>query len=104
MLLDIALKNFYGAAEELGLEDSLVRDTRQLRAEIVRFSPVVMDDGTTKVFNGYRVQHSTAIGPAKGGTRFHPDVNLDECEALGMLLEMFLAGIPLWRRKGWGRV
>ena len=102
VLLDIALKNFYGAAEELGLEDSLVEIFGNSERKLSVSVPVVMDDGTTKVFNGYRIQHSTAIGPAKGGTRFHPDVNLDECEALGMLMtwKCSLAGIPYGGGKG----
>ena len=44
--------------------------------------PVRMDDGTTKVFTGYRSQHSTIMGPAKGGVRYHPGVNMDEVKTL----------------------
>ena len=65
-------------------------------------SPVQMDDGSVRVFNGYRVQHSTVCGPAKGGLRFHPDVNLEECEALASLMtwKCSLAGIPYGGGKG----
>jgi glutamate dehydrogenase (NAD(P)+) len=61
-----------------------------------------MDDGNIKVFKGYRVQHSSAIGPSKGGIRFHPDVDVDECEALAMLMtwKCSLAGIPYGGGKG----
>ncbi len=72
VLLDTALKNFYGAAEELGLEDGLVEILGNSERKMSVSIPVVMDDGSTRVFNGYRVQHSTSIGPAKGGIRFHP--------------------------------
>jgi glutamate dehydrogenase/leucine dehydrogenase len=48
--------------------------------------PVRMDDGTTKVFEGIRVQHNNARGPFKGGMRFHPSANSDEVRALAMLM------------------
>lgn len=102
VLLDTALRNFYQAAEEMGLDDGLVeilsRPERALRVSI----PVLMDDGSVKVFDGYRVQHSTVCGPAKGGLRFHPDVNMEECEALSMLMtwKCSLAGIPYGGGKG----
>ena len=50
--------------------------------------PVKMDDGTTKVFTGYRAQHSDAVGPTKGGIRFHPDVTEDEVKALSMWMKL----------------
>lgn len=102
VLLDTALKNFYGAAEELGLEDGLIEILGNSERRMSVSIPVIMDDGTTKVFNGYRVQHSTAIGPSKGGMRFHPDVCQEECEALAMLMtwKCSLAGIPYGGGKG----
>ncbi|HBG14069.1 MAG TPA: glutamate dehydrogenase, partial [Synergistaceae bacterium] len=102
VLLDTALKNFYGAAEELGLEDGLIEILGNSERKTSVSIPVVMDDGSTRVFNGYRVQHSSAIGPAKGGIRFHPDVCLEECEALAMLMtwKCSLAGIPYGGGKG----
>lgn len=102
VLLHTALENFYGAAEEMGLDDGVINylayPERALRVSI----PVQMDDGTTKVFQGYRVQHSTVCGPAKGGLRYHPDVNMEECEALAMLMtwKCSLAGIPYGGGKG----
>jgi glutamate dehydrogenase (NAD(P)+) len=64
--------------------------------------PVKMDDGSTKVFTGYRVQHSMALGPAKGGIRYHPDVTLDEVKALAMWMSFkcSVAGIPYGGGKG----
>lgn len=64
--------------------------------------PVRLDDGTVKVFEGYRVQHSMTLGPGKGGIRFHPHVNLSETAALAMLMtfKCSLVGLPLGGAKG----
>ena len=71
---------------------------RELKVAI----PVRMDDGTTKVFEGYRVQHSTSRGPAKGGVRFHPAVNPDEVRALAawMTFKCAVVNIPYGGGKG----
>ncbi|MDL2298043.1 Glu/Leu/Phe/Val dehydrogenase [Synergistaceae bacterium OttesenSCG-928-D05] len=102
VLLDTALKNFYAAAEEMGLDDGLVEVMSRSERAICVSIPVPMDDGSVKVFEGYRVQHSTVLGPAKGGLRFHPEVNLEECEALASLMtwKCSLAGIPYGGGKG----
>lgn len=102
VLLDTALKNFYAAAEEMGLEDGLVEILCRPERAISVSLPITMDDGSIRVFEGYRVQHSTALGPAKGGFRYHPDVDLEECEALGSLMtwKCSLAGIPYGGGKG----
>lgn len=72
-----------------------------LRVLTVRI-PVRMDDGTTKVFTGYRAQHNDAVGPTKGGIRFHPDVNEDEVKALAiwMSLKCGIANLPYGGGKG----
>lgn len=64
--------------------------------------PVRMDDGSTKVFTGYRAQHNDAVGPTKGGVRFHPDVNEDEVNALAMwmTLKAGIVGLPYGGGKG----
>jgi glutamate dehydrogenase (NAD(P)+) len=64
--------------------------------------PVRLDDGTVKVFEGYRVQHNMTLGPGKGGIRFHPHVNLSETAALAMLMtfKCALVGLPLGGAKG----
>ncbi len=64
--------------------------------------PVRMDDGSTKVFQGFRIQHNDARGPAKGGIRFHPDESIDTIRALSMLMtwKCALAGLPLGGGKG----
>lgn len=102
VLLDTALKNFYAAAEEMGLDDGLIEVMSRPERAICVSIPVTMDDGSVKVFEGYRVQHSTVLGPAKGGLRYHPEVNLEECEALSSLMtwKCSLAGIPYGGGKG----
>ena len=64
--------------------------------------PVLMDDGSTKVFSGYRVQHHLTLGPTKGGLRYHPDVTLGEVAALAMWMswKCALAGLPYGGAKG----
>jgi glutamate dehydrogenase/leucine dehydrogenase len=61
-----------------------------------------MDDGTVKIFNGYRVQYNDALGPTKGGIRYHPEVDLEEVETLSFLmaLKCSLAGLPFGGAKG----
>ncbi len=64
--------------------------------------PVKMDDGTTKVFTGYRAQHNDAVGPTKGGIRFHPDVTIEEVKALSMWMSIKcgIASLPYGGGKG----
>ncbi|MCM8825522.1 MAG: Glu/Leu/Phe/Val dehydrogenase [Candidatus Omnitrophica bacterium] len=80
----IAQQQFDRSAEILGLEEWLKLKLREPRRVIIVSVPVKMDDGTLKVFTGYRSQHNTARGPAKGGIRYHQDVTLDEVKALSM--------------------
>ncbi|MGZ5165785.1 MAG: Glu/Leu/Phe/Val family dehydrogenase, partial [Burkholderiales bacterium] len=99
---DVALENFDSAADALGLDN----DTR----EMIKFPervltvtvPVRMDDGHIRRFEAYRVQHSTARGPAKGGIRFHPQVTLDEVKALAtwMTWKCAVVNIPFGGGKG----
>lgn len=90
------------AAGELGYQENdyitLEYPERELKVSI----PVEMDDGSIKVFDGYRVQHSSLRGPCKGGVRFHPDVNIDEVKALSawMTLKCAVANIPYGGAKG----
>lgn len=99
---DIAREQFEIAADLLGLDESmreiLVNPKRQLIVSI----PVKMDSGTIKVFEGFRVQHNVARGPAKGGIRYHPDVSLDEVRALAswMTWKCATVGIPYGGGKG----
>jgi len=90
------------AAGMLGLEhndyEALKYPERELKVSI----PVRMDDGSVRIFDGYRVQHSSSRGPCKGGIRFHQDVNLDEVKALAawMSLKCAVANIPYGGAKG----
>lgn len=102
VLLDTALKNFYAAAEEMGIDDGLVEILSHSERRTCVSIPVEMDDGSVKVFDGFRVLHSSAVGPGKGGVRFHQEVCLDECEALAFMMtwKCSLAGIPYGGGKG----
>src|SRR5271157_1261029 len=70
------------AAEKLRLDDGMRKILRSPTREVTVNIPVQLDDGRLEVFTGYRVQHSIARGPGKGGIRFAPDVTLDEVRAL----------------------
>lgn len=102
VLLDTALQEFYGAADEMGLSENLIRVLSRSERMVQVSIPVEMDDGSVEVFDGYRVQHSTALGPSKGGIRYDLGVDMDECEALAMLMtwKCSLAGIPYGGGKG----
>ncbi|HEY3936603.1 MAG TPA: Glu/Leu/Phe/Val dehydrogenase [Bryobacteraceae bacterium] len=93
---------FNEAAELLKLEDGMRKVLRQPAMELTVNIPVVLDDGRIEVFTGYRVQHSIARGPAKGGIRFAPDVSLDEVRALAawMTWKCAVVNIPFGGGKG----
>ncbi|HYQ96578.1 MAG TPA: Glu/Leu/Phe/Val dehydrogenase dimerization domain-containing protein, partial [Candidatus Eisenbacteria bacterium] len=80
--LENARLQFEEAAQRLKLDPSFVQIIKEYRRATIVKLPVQMDDGSFRVFTGYRVQHSIIRGPAKGGIRYHPDVNLDEVTAL----------------------
>ncbi len=102
VLLSTALENFYGAAAEMGLDDGIVDILAHSERKTCVSVPIEMDDGSIKVFEGFRVAHNSAVGPAKGGVRFHQDVCIDECEALAFMMtwKCSLAGIPYGGGKG----
>jgi len=81
---EVALKQLDIAAEKLKLDPSIVQMLKHPRRMITVAVPVRMDDGSIKVFTGYRVQHNNWRGPFKGGIRYHPNVDLDEVKALAM--------------------
>jgi glutamate dehydrogenase (NAD(P)+) len=80
----MALAQYEGAAKHLALTRGIDALLRAPERELTVNFPVRMDDGGTQVFRGYRMQHSTARGPGKGGIRYHPDVTPDEVRALAM--------------------
>ncbi|MBU0508085.1 Glu/Leu/Phe/Val dehydrogenase [bacterium] len=96
------MAQFDEAAVILKLTPSQCAMIRQPRRVTEVKLPVRMDDGTIRTFTGYRVQHNIARGPAKGGVRFHPDVNLDEVKALAfwMTYKCAVADIPMGGGKG----
>ena len=97
-----AAHRFDEAAELLRLEDGMRKVLRTPAMELTVNIPVVLDDGRIEVFTGYRVQHSIARGPAKGGIRFAPDVSLDEVRALAawMTWKCAVVNIPFGGGKG----
>ena len=90
------------AAKKLNLDQGIWKILRYPTREIIVHIPVLMDDGTIEVFTGYRVQHSMARGPAKGGIRYAPDVSLDEVRALAswMTWKCAVVNIPFGGAKG----
>lgn len=90
------------AAQIAGLDKNDYITLRYPERELTVNFPVKMDDGSTQVFTGYRVQHSTVRGPAKGGIRFHPDVDMDEVRALAawMTFKCAVVDIPYGGAKG----
>ncbi len=98
----IATQQFDIAAEHLHLEESMRQVLKHTKRQLVVSIPVKMDGGEVQVFEGYRVQHNIARGPAKGGIRFHPRVTLDEVKALAswMTWKCATVGIPYGGGKG----
>ena len=90
------------AARKLNLEDGLWKLLRTPAREIIVHFPVAMDDGRFEIFTGFRVQHSIARGPGKGGVRYSPDVTLDEVRALAswMTWKCAVVNIPFGGAKG----
>ena len=97
-----AVAQLDGVASRLGLDDDIHQRLRLPRRALVVSIPVRMDSGKTEVFTGYRVHHSTVLGPTKGGIRYAPDVDLGEVSALAMLMswKCALMGLPYGGAKG----
>lgn len=100
--LEAALAQFDAAADHLGLEPGLRALLRVPKRELTVHFPVKRDDGSVEVFQGYRVQHNVARGPAKGGLRFHPRTDLDDVRALAMWMtwKAALVDVPFGGAKG----
>lgn len=97
-----AIKRLERAAELAQLDDETLERLRHPKALIQVSIPVRMDNGSLRVFSGYRVRHDDTRGPAKGGIRYHPDVSLDEIKALAfwMTCKCAVVGIPFGGAKG----
>ncbi len=101
-LWDTVLDQLNDVARRLNLDPGTHAILRQPERELTVAVPVVMDDGCIEVFTGYRIQHSSARGPCKGGIRYHPDVNLNEVRALAALMtwKCAVVNIPYGGAKG----
>ena len=99
---EIAVEQFDRAAKYVVLKAGICEMLRKPKRELTVNFPVNMDDGSVKVFTGYRVHHSTVLGPTKGGIRYHPDVTLDEVRALAMWMtwKCAVVGLPYGGAKG----
>ena len=100
--LENARLQFEEAAARLKLDEAFIQIIKEPRRATIVKLPVQMDDGSFRVFTGYRVQHSIIRGPAKGGIRYHPDVTLSEVTALAawMTWKCAVVGIPFGGGKG----
>lgn len=86
----------------LDVEEGILEKLKHTKRELIVHFPVKMDDESLRIFTGYRVQHNDIRGPAKGGIRYHPDVNLDEVRALAMWMtwKAAVVNIPYGGAKG----
>jgi glutamate dehydrogenase/leucine dehydrogenase len=96
------MRQFDYAAEKCGIEAGLCEVLRRPRRALSLSLPVKMDDGSIRVFEGFRVQHNSARGPCKGGIRYHPNVSFDEVKALAtwMTWKCAIVNIPFGGAKG----
>lgn len=101
-LWDTVLVKLDDVARRLELEPGIHAILRQPERELTVAVPVIMDDGRLEVFTGYRIQHSSARGPCKGGIRYHPAVDLNEVKALAALMtwKCAVVDIPYGGAKG----
>jgi len=99
---DMACRQLDRVAARLGMSESERERLKAPKRSLVVAVPVRMDDGTLRVYSGYRVQHHLTLGPTKGGIRYHPEVSLGEVAALAMWMswKCALAGLPYGGAKG----
>jgi glutamate dehydrogenase (NAD(P)+) len=99
---ELAREQLRRVGETFGLDPNLIAVLGQCKKGVSVSIPTRMDDGSTEVFQGYRVTHNVARGPSKGGIRYHPDVTLDEVKALAMWMtwKCSLMAIPFGGAKG----
>lgn len=100
--LDSMMKRFDEAAKIIGLDDAVYNTLKYPAKSLTVHLPVMMDNGKVEVFEGHRVQHSTTLGPAKGGIRYSMDVDIDEVKALAawMTWKTAIVGVPYGGGKG----
>jgi glutamate dehydrogenase (NAD(P)+) len=100
--LDVARKQIEIVARYLDIDEGLLQKFKETKRDVIVHFPVKMDDGSVEVFTGYRIVHNNTRGPAKGGIRYHPQVNLDEVRALAMWMtwKAAVVNIPFGGAKG----
>ena len=105
-LFDVAVEQFHIAADLIELDDGLRAVLGDCERELTVNFPVEMDDGSVKVFTGYRIQHNSGPGPTKGGIRYHQGVTRSEVKALAMWMtwKCAVVGLPFGGAKGGVRV
>lgn len=101
-MLDNVMEQFNKTADTMNLDPNIRKILSITNNEIIIHFPVKMDNGKIEVFTGYRVQHNNALGPYKGGLRYHPTVDVDDAKALAMWMtwKTSLAGLPYGGAKG----
>jgi glutamate dehydrogenase (NAD(P)+) len=101
-LFSQAIEQFERASSHLDLKPWTIESLKRPKRELTVNFPVEMDDGSVKIYKGYRVHHNATLGPTKGGIRYHPEVDLDEVRALAMWMtwKCSLVGIPFGGAKG----
>ncbi|SMG26338.1 Glu/Leu/Phe/Val family dehydrogenase [Arenibacter troitsensis] len=101
-MLENVMRQFNHAADIIGLNSNIRKILSITNNELLIHFPVKMDNGDVEVFTGYRVQHNNALGPYKGGLRYHPTVDIDAAKALAMWMtwKTSLAGLPYGGAKG----
>ena len=98
----VAIEQFTSVANRMGIDPGLQQILSSPMRELTVNFPVRMDDGSIRVFTGYRVQHNSARGPTKGGIRYQPSVSLEEVKALAMWMtwKCAVANLPFGGAKG----
>lgn len=101
-LYESALRKFRKAASLMNLDPNIQKILEHPKRQLIVEFPVMMDNGSVEIFTGYRVQHNITLGPAKGGVRYHKDVNLDEVKTLAfwMSFKCAVMGLPYGGAKG----
>lgn len=101
-MMDNVMEQFNSAADQINLHPNIKKILSITNNEIIVNFPVKMDNGDVEIFTGYRVQHNNALGPYKGGLRYHPTVDIDAARALAMWMtwKTSLAGLPYGGGKG----
>lgn len=101
-MMDNVMEQFNSAADYINLHPNIRKILSITNNEIIVNFPVKMDNGDVEIFQGYRVQHNNALGPYKGGLRYHPTVDIDAARALAMWMtwKTSLAGLPYGGGKG----